>query len=142
MPMQWKDFKGMLMLYQSKPGGMFISYPNAGEPISGLKTRIVRSIAQMFVHDEKKSASISWLLSSVPTHPRDKGDLAEVRLYDADDQSLQIVLYEREYDDLTVVYGHFARKSKTSKDPDDSSEFLDEKGKGSKVFDKLWKSFN
>jgi hypothetical protein len=141
MPLDWKGFKGMLMLYRKRPGGIFVSYPNEKESIPELKSRAAAAIATMFVHDEKKSGELTWQLSSMPAHRGDKGELADVKLYDSEVESLQIVLYERERNGLTLIYGHFARKSKTSKDKDDSTEFLDQKGKGSPEFDKFWKTF-
>lgn len=142
MPMQtWKDFKGLLMLSSEGPSGIFISYPNDGETIADLKIRAEKVLANMFVHDEKKTSEIVWQTKSVPTHKGDKDNSGVMKTFDGEDQSIQITTYEREWNNLTLVYGYFARKSKTSKDKENSATFLDESGKGSKVFDSFWKTF-
>lgn len=95
----------------------------------------------MFVHDEKKVEEIVWQTKSVPVHKGDKTDSAIIKTFDSPNQSIQITTYEREWNGLSFVYGYFAMKSKTSKSKDDSAIFLDENGKGSKVFDSFWKTF-
>jgi hypothetical protein len=141
MPMPWQDFKGVLMLYQKQPGGMFISYPNENESLDDLKKRAEKFIANMFVHDEKKAGELQWQVKSVPSHRGDKGESAVMKLYDGEKEALQITFYEREWNGLSLIYGYFARKSKTSKDKDDSADFLDDKGEGSKKFDEFRKTF-
>ncbi|HEY0429902.1 MAG TPA: hypothetical protein VGC76_19115 [Pyrinomonadaceae bacterium] len=141
MPIEWKDFKGMLMLSPKKPSGIFISYPNDGETLESLTIRAGKSIAQMFVHDEKKAENIEWQIKSIPAHRGDKGDSATSKIYEGESATLQITFYEREWNNLKIIYGYFAQKSKTSKNKDDSADFLDDKGQGSDTFDKFWKTF-
>ena len=45
MPMKWKDFKGMLMLSQKIPSGIFITYPEESESLADLKIRAEKSVA-------------------------------------------------------------------------------------------------
>ena len=142
MPIQWASFKGLLMLDQKRPTGIFISYPNDGESLESLTKRAEISIAKMFVHDEKKSEGIVWQIKSIPAHSGDKGENATMKFWEDETQSIQITFYEREWNNLKLIYGYFARKSKTSKDKDDSGDFLDDKGQGSKTFDEFWKSFS
>ncbi len=141
IPTQWKNFKGMLMLGEKSPSGVFISYVNEGETVDKLKTRAEKAIALMFAHEDKKVDELVWETKSVPVHKGDKPDSGVARSFDNDEQALQITTYEREWNGLKLIYGYFARKSKTSKSKDDSANFLDENGKGSKVFDAFWKSF-
>lgn len=141
MPVEWSDFKGVLMLDPKNPSGIFISYPNEGEAIDKLKARAEKFLANMFVHDEKKTEAIAWQTKSVPVHQGDKEGSGLMKVYDDETQTVQITTFERESNGLTVVYGYFARKSKTSKDKDNSGDLLDDQGKGSKKFDEFWKTF-
>ena len=141
MPMKWTDFKEMLMLSEKLPSGVFITYPNENESIADLKTRAESVIARMFVRDEKKIEEIVWESKTVPSHIGDSGDTATMRIFDNEEQTLQITIYDREWNGIKFIYGYFARKNNTSKNRDDSAEFLDDKGSGVKVFDKFWKSF-
>lgn len=141
MPVEWATFKGILMLAKKKPSGLFISYPNDGETLESLRERAEKSIAQMFVHDEKKAAKIQWQTKSIPAHAGDRGETATMKLYDGEKESLQITFYEREWNNLKVIYGYFALQNKKSKEKDDSADFLDEKGQGSAAFDEFWKTF-
>ena len=45
MPLKWKDFKGMLMLSQKLPSGIFITYPEESESLADLKIRAEKSVA-------------------------------------------------------------------------------------------------
>ena len=141
MGMQWAGFKGLLMLYPNRPAGIFVSYPNNDESLEKLAVRAEKSLANMFIHDEKKSENIVWQTKTIPAHQGDRGTTATMKTYDDETQTLQITLYEREWNNYKLIYGYFARKSKTSKDKEDSGDFLDEKGQGSKQFDEFWKTF-
>jgi hypothetical protein len=141
MPMKWHDFKGMLMLGGEKPSGIFITYPNEGESIADLEIRAGKEIARMFVHDESKAGKIDWQSKTIPAHEGDKGTEALIKTYDSPEETLQIAYYEREWSGFNFIYGYFARKSKTSKNKNDSAEFMDESGGGIKPFEKFWKTF-
>ncbi len=141
IPMKWNDFKGMLMLSEKLPSGIFISYPEESESIADLKIRAEKSVAAMFFRDDKKVDEIVWETKTVPSHKGDSGETAVMKTFDNSEQSFQITIYEREWNGLKLIYGYFARKSKTSKNKDNSAEFLDEKGGGVKIFDSFWKTF-
>lgn len=142
MPMEkWEKYKGLLILVPKNPSGIFISYPDEGEALDVLQSRIEKSLARMFVHDDTKVEKIEWKTTATAAHEGDKEATAVTKTYDDETQTLQINFYKRRWNNLDFIYGYFARKSKTSKDKDDSADFLDENGKGSKPFDKFWKSF-
>jgi len=142
MPMDWKDFKGMLMLGGKQPWGIFVAYPNDGESLDELKTRAGKTIAKMFVHDEAKVDKVEWKTITVAANKGDASDTALQKLYESDTETLQLTFFERQGAGPKLLYGYFARKSKTSKDKDDSADFLGEKGKGNKSFTAFWKSFS
>lgn len=139
MPTDWKGFKGMLMLEQ-RPSGIVISYPEEGESISGLKGRMAKAIAQMFVHNEKTAGEINWIDTDISSNKGDKGNGIQ-KLVETEKQILQVNLFEREWNGLNVVYGYFAMKDKKNNAKKDSGDFLDAEGKGSKVFEAFWKTF-
>lgn len=138
---KWDGFRGMIMLAEKQPWGIFISYPDEGETLDALKLRAGKWIARMFVHDEAMVDKIDWQSKTAPSNKGDIGDTALQRSYDNETETFQITYFEREYSGLKLVYGYFARKGKTSKDKDDSGDFLGEKGKGNKSFQAFWKSF-
>ncbi len=142
MPMpKWVGFKGMLMLSSEGPSGIFISYPDEGETLDALRGRAEKSLVKMFVHDDAKVENVQWNSNSTAAHDGDKSETALTKIYDDNTQTVQITFYERQSNGLDFIYGYFARKSKTSDKKGDSANFLDEKGKGSKVFDNFWKTF-
>ena len=79
MPMKWKDFKGMLMLSQKLPSGIFISYPEENESLADLKIRAEKSVAAMFFEDDQKVDEIVWETKTVPSHKGDSGETADDR---------------------------------------------------------------
>lgn len=140
MPMEkWNDFKGLLMLGADGPWGIFISYPNEGETLDSLKSRLQKSLAKMFIHDDAKTENAVWKTVSIPAHEGDKGETAVSQTFAEGKSAVQLVFYEREWNGLGFVYGYFAMKNEENKG--DSGKFLDEKGKGSKPFDNFWKTF-
>lgn len=132
------EYKGTMFLNPKRPAGIFISYPNEGEKIEDLAIRARKTFARMFVHDANKE--LQWQQSQIPSHTGDKTETSTVNIYDDETQTIQITVYEREVNGLTFIYGYFGRKSKTSKNKDDSSDFLDKEGNGVKAFDEFWKS--
>lgn len=141
MPLpSWAGFKGMMMLCEKKPCGIFIGYPNEGETLEALKKRMSEWIGKMFVHEDAQARAIAWQSKDIPAHKGDKGNTAKMNTFEDANQILQIDFFEREYSGLSFVYGYFGRKSKTSGDKDNSADILDESGKGAKLFDKFWKT--
>jgi hypothetical protein len=141
MPLEWKKngFKGLLLLAQHDPTGIFITYPDDGETIEAVTLRAKSWIAPMFIHDDKKADKFEWKSSDLPLHKGDKA--AKLYLYEAEKQSVQVLVYEREWSGLTFIYGYFAMKSDKSKEKDVKKMWANEKGEGIKVFDKFWKTF-
>lgn len=113
MPMQWSNFKGLLMLNGKSPAGIFISYPNENEAIEDLKTRAREFILPMFAHDKKeaKDKDIAWQIKDIPAHAGDREGAAKMYLYQGEKQSVQISIYEREWNGLQFIYGYFSMKT-------------------------------
>lgn len=130
----WSGFKGVLMLNLKQPAGAFVAYPNDGESLEDLMIRIKNSIAPMFVHE--KDVKFEWQTAALPTHTGDKS--AQMNVYKNGNQAVQIAFYQRENNNLPLVYGYFAMKSDQN---NSKGVWLDDAGKGVKDFDKLWKSF-
>jgi hypothetical protein len=140
-PIDWKKnggFKGVLMLRQDSPSGVFVTYPNDGETIEALKKRTVEYIAPMFIHGEEEKKKISFQTSSIPNHKGDAGDAATYYAYANDKTMIQILVYDRIANGGDLIYGYFAMKDKTAKP--DKKLWADEKGQGVKFFDKFWKT--
>lgn len=134
-PMEkWSDIKGVLMLNLKQPAGAFVAYPNDGESLEDLMTRIRTNIAPMFVHE--KDAKLDWQTAALPLHEGDKS--ARVNAVASGKQTVQIAFYEREANGTPFVYGYFAMKNGKKAD---KGVWLGDDGTGVKDFDKLWKSF-
>jgi hypothetical protein len=143
MPMEWSNFKGLLMLNAKLPAGIFISYPDENETIENLKARAREFILPMFAHDKKnaKDKDIAWQIKDIPAHPGDKpGAAAKMYLYQGEKQSVQISIYERESNGLQFIYGYFSMKT-AGKEKDAKKTWADDKGQGIEVFEKFWKTF-
>lgn len=142
MPMQWSNFKGLLMLNGKLPAGIFISYPNENEAIEDLKARAREFILPMFAHDRKdaKDKDIAWQIKDIPTHPGDKPGAAKMYLYQGEKQSVQISIYEREANGLQFIYGYFSMKT-AGREKDAKKTWADDKGQGIEAFEKFWKTF-
>lgn len=136
-----RDFRGMFLLDAKKPAGMFVTYPNDNETTAALRQRVLKTIAPMFIHDEKEKAetAIAWETKAIPSHSGDGDGKAEANLYSGAKQDLQVVIYERTTGPNPFIYGYFAMRHKSPKS--DDGKFLDEKGQGVKAFEKLWQSF-
>lgn len=137
----WQGFKGMMMLAEKQPWGIFISYPNDGESLDDLKLRAGKWVAGMFVHEDGLVDKIDWQSKTILSNKGDLGETALQRSYVNDKQSFQITYFEREHSGLKLIYGYFSMKSKTSKNKNDIGDFLGEEGKGNKAFEAFWKSF-
>ena len=135
------DFRGMFLLDPKKPAGMFVTYPNDNETTAALRQRVLKTIAPMFIHDEKGKAetAITWEAKAIPSHTGDGDGKAEANLYNGAKQELQVVIYERTTGSVPFIYGYFAMRHTSPKS--DDGKFLDEQGQGVKAFDKLWQSF-
>ncbi|HEX8736262.1 MAG TPA: hypothetical protein VF721_13120 [Pyrinomonadaceae bacterium] len=140
MPMEWSKFKGLLMLDKKQPAGIFISYPDENEPLEDLKARAREFILPMFAHDRKdaKDKDITWRITDIPTHPGDAA--AKMYLYQGEKQSVQISIYEREWNGGTFIYGYFSMKT-VGKEKDAKKIWADDKGQGIKPFEEFWKTF-
>ena len=139
MPMKWQGYKGMLMLAEKQPWGIFISYPEQDETIDALKARAEKSIARMFVHDDAKAAAIEWQSKTMSGHEGDSG--AVQKQFEDEKMTFQLTFFEREHNGFKLIYGYFARKSKVKAKKDDDAEHLGGKDKGNKAFEAFWKSF-
>ena len=138
MPMkEWSGFKGVLMLNAKQPAGIFISYPDKGEKIDDLIARVVKYVPPMFVHDEKTAGALKWNISDIPVHDGDKTASGKMYIATNDTDTVQISFYQREWNDLTLIYGYFSLKGKKV----DNDVWADDKGQGIKGFEKFWKTF-
>jgi hypothetical protein len=81
---QWQGFRGMMMIAQKQPWGIFISYPNDGESLDVLKDRAGKWVARMFVHDDAKVDKIEWQSKTVPSNKGDLGDNGLQKSFDSD----------------------------------------------------------
>lgn len=133
MPGPLSDFKGMVMLAQKAPAGMFVSHLSAGDTPDSIRQRLRATIVEMFVH-KKEVPETAWQLKSLPPHEGDSGGW--VATYADDELEVQVATYDRTEGQYQIVYGYFAGRSKKGA----KGQFLDEQGKGVKDFDKLWKS--
>ncbi|MDQ3802175.1 MAG: hypothetical protein M3384_22335 [Acidobacteriota bacterium] len=143
MPMQWSNFKGVLMLNGKLPAGIFISYPNENEAIEDLKVRAREFILPMFAHDKKdaKDKDIAWQIKDIPAHAGDReGAVAKMYLYQGEKQSVQISIYEREWNGLQFIYGYFSMKT-AGREKDARKTWADDKGQKIEAFEKFWKTF-
>lgn len=142
--LDWVGFSGLLMLEGKKPGGILVCYPNEGESIADLKIRVRTDIARMFVRDKEKASKLEWSEQILQGQSVDGNESAAIHLYDSEVETIQLTLYERvnKNNGKVLVYGNFARKSKTSKKKDDSMTFLDNNGRGNKKFDEFRKSIS
>ena len=134
-------FKGMMMLNRDAPAGIFVSYPNEGESIGDLTKRVLNAIPKLF--GGAKDKEHVWTTKSVDSNEGDKagtGTLNQTANADGT-SSMQVALFEREWNGLTFVYGYFAMKSDKSKNKDLNKYWLDEKGKGVKPLEKFVKTF-
>ncbi len=132
-------FKGLLMLDLNRPAGIFITYPNEGESIETLKLRALNGLTGMFIHDEGNGTNtFNWSTAKIPVHQGDRENSASLNLTQTEKKEVQIAIYEREWNDITLIYGYFAMKPSGSKK---SKDFLDDKGNGSKELEKFWQSF-
>ena len=131
---KWADIKGVLMLNLKQPAGAFVAYPNEGESLDDLMTRIRTNIAPMFVHE--KDAKFDWKTAVLPLHDGDRTARMDVAASGA--QTVQVAFYQRASSGLPFVYGYFAMKNDKN---NPKGVWLGDDGKGVKDFDKLWKSF-
>ncbi|MCU0239204.1 MAG: hypothetical protein MUC29_07160 [Pyrinomonadaceae bacterium] len=140
IPMDWNKngFKGLLLLAKKDPTGIFLAYPNDNENIEDLKSRVKKTIVPMFIHDDKNVEKSEWKSLEMPLRQGDKN--ATYWLYQSENQ-IQILLYEKEWQGLTLIYGYFAMKSKNASEKDLKKIWANEKGEGVKLFDKFLKDF-
>jgi hypothetical protein len=141
MPLDWKknSFKGLLMLAKEDPTGVFITSPNDGETVENITNRIKKWIVPVFGNKEKDPEQFQFTTTDLPIHQGDKA--AKMYLYEADKQQVQILIYERETNGSTFLYGYFAMKNDKTKSKDLKRIWANDKGEGIKVFDAFWKSF-
>lgn len=140
-PIDWKksDFKGLLMLRQDSPSGLFVCYPNDNESIENLKGRVAKYVAPMFIHNEKEKESVSFQIASIPNHKNDFGESAQYYSYANESSMIQILFYERIANETKFTYGYFAMKDKDANTKKDW--WADDKGQGVKIFENFWKTF-
>ena len=135
MPADQTEVGPIVFLNPKKPSVMFVTYPKPDETTTEAQRGRLRALAaNMFFHDEK--AALDWVVKSIPSHPGDGDGKADIATAKQGDMEVQIVTYERTTGERPFIYGYIAMRNKKS-----SAPFIDETGKGSKDFDKLWKSF-
>ena len=132
------NFKGLLFLNPEKPVVIFVTYPNDGETLEDLKNRLKSFAFEMFAHKKADSLDFKWQSFSVPSH---KGDLSEngtLNLNENEKNSIQISIYEREWNGLKYVYGFIAMKNKTANENETKGIWANEKGDGIIGFEEFW----
>ena len=135
MPAPDTEVGPMVMLNPKKPAVMFVTYPKPEEKTTEAQRQRLRTLAAgMFFHDDK--TALNWETKRIPSHPGDGDGAADIATAKQGDMEVQIVTYERTTGVRPFIYGYIAMRNKKS-----SAPFIDETGKGSKDFDKLWKSF-
>lgn len=140
MPMNWGDgkFKGVLMLVEKAPAAVFITYPDKGESIDALKNRAKKYLVPMFVQDDKKSEKYEWESFEIPKHEGDT--TANYYLYKAEKNPLQLLIYEKRWKGLDLIYGYVAMGNEDDKKNDASEYWANKKGEKVKIFDEFWKT--
>jgi hypothetical protein len=58
MPLDFPDLKGVMMITQKKPEGMYIVYPDKDQTVDDVWKKAQTTIKGMFVHDEK--VAVAW----------------------------------------------------------------------------------
>ena len=140
MPMDFEKFKGVLMIDPSKPRGMFVAYPDAGQSTDDLSKQIHSSIGRMFFHDA--SPELKWITSALPGHEGIADESGTLSLASDEKHEIQVAAYARIIGGSQIIYGYFASRNKPGKEKEKDSKgvFVDESGKGVKEFDKFWRS--
>ena len=135
MPADKTDVGPMVFLHPKKPAVMFVTYPEPEETTTEAERQRVRKLAagMFFGHDSKVEPS--WEVKRIQPHEGDGDGVADIATAKQGDMEVQVVTYERATGVRPFIYGYIAMRNKKS-----SAPFIDESGKGSKDFDKLWKS--
>ena len=136
MPANDTEVGPFVALNPKKPAVLFVTYPKQGETTTEAQRQRLRTLAagMFFGHDSK--VELNWEVKRIQPHPGDGDGAADIATAKQSDMEVQIVTYERTTGVRPFIYGYIAMRSKKSGAP-----FIDETGKGSKDFDKLWKSF-
>ena len=134
------NFKGLLFLNPEKPVVIYVAYPNDGETLVELKERLKSFAFVMFTHKKEDSLDFKWESVSVPGH---KGDLVEtgiLNLNENEKNSIQVAVFEREWNGLKYIYGFIAMKNKTANENETKGIWASEKGEGVIGFEEFWTS--
>jgi len=136
-----KHKAGILMLNPKKPSGLFLVYPEEGESIQELTTKVKTLVGGMFFHGAtlNDTVNVAWTESPLPKHEGITNESGSIFFASDEKQEAQLALYARNYDGTEIVYGYFAGRKKGSKS-DGEGRFLDSSGRGAEDFDKFWKS--
>ena len=125
----------MVMLHPKKPAVMFVTYAPLEEATTEAERQRVRKLgAGMFFGSDSK-VELNWEVKRIQPHEGDGDGVADIATAKHGDMEVQVVTYERTTGERPFIYGYIAMRSKKS-----SAPFIGEDGKGSKDFDKLWKS--
>jgi len=138
MPLDFPGLKGVMMITQKKPEGMFIVYPDKDQTSDDVWRKAQTTIKGMFVHDDK--VAVDWTSASLPAHEGIADETGTLWLGSTSEQEIQIAVFVRKIVDTPYVYGHFAMKVKSGKSKEQNGTFLDKDGKGVKEFDDFWRS--
>jgi hypothetical protein len=138
MPLDFPEIKGVLMITQKKPSGMFIVYPSNGQSIDEISNKVRATIKGMFVHGGKTEPQ--WSVASLEPHQGISDETGTLALGTGPEQDIQIATYTRAIGEYKYLYGYFALRNKTDKSKEQNGEFLDSTGKGVKEFDEFWRS--
>ena len=140
MPLDFPEIKGVLMITQKRPCGMFIVYPSKDQSVDEVSNKVRETIKNMFVHDGK--SELKWNVSALEAHQGINDETGTLALGTGNEQDVQIATYTRPIGDYKYLYGYFAMRTKNSKSKEQSGDFLDNTGKGVKEFDEFWQSIS
>jgi|GEM_PF-1686248 hypothetical protein len=140
MPLDFPEIKGVLMITQKRPSGMFIVYPSKDQSVDQVSNKVRETIEKMFVHGGK--SELKWNASALAGHEGISDETGTLALGTGNEQDVQIATYTRTIGAYTYLYGYFAMRNKNSKSKEQSGDFLDNSGKGVKEFDEFWRSIS
>ncbi|HZS47413.1 MAG TPA: hypothetical protein VFC63_20245 [Blastocatellia bacterium] len=140
MPLDFPDIKGVLMITQKKPEGLYIVYPTNEQTLDDICKKVQSTIKGMFVHDNK--VEVNWSSATLPKHEGVEDETGTLWLGSTNAQNIQIAMFIRKVGSYQYVYGHFAMMDKSGKSKEQNGAFLDKDGKGVKEFDEFWRSIS
>jgi hypothetical protein len=134
-----RRYKGMLMLDQDSPSGMFIILLGEGQAVDEPEADVESIIKSLLVHSSLPEPG--WSTSSLPAHEGVSDESGKLVTGFSYVQEIQIAVYRRSVGSVPFAYGYFAVRDRTGGMKEETNgKFLDVTGRGVKVFDKFLRS--